>query len=43
MLKAGNNLPMNAKKDSGTIPELTGNFLDAVKLAANPGLKLDWG
>jgi len=41
MIKAGNNISINTKKDGGTTPELTGNFLDAIKLVAKPGLKLD--
>ena len=41
MIKAGNNIPIGPKNDGGTRPELTGNFLDSIKLAAKPGLKLD--
>ena len=41
LIKAGNGIPMNPQEDGGPTPELTGNFLDSIKQAAKPGLKLN--
>lgn len=43
ILKSGNNFQIDAKRDDVKETELTGNFMDAIKQTAKPGIKLNSG